>query len=130
MINYLACSAVKVAHHGSMHSSPLDIYEKMSPKLGIISTKQEQSTKKQDGGSLTRDLFPHQSATIALEECDARILTTDGSYESKKTEDGSQKDPAMAHEGSIVIVIPPGGTPRWKKLRDKKKDVPDPPKKI
>jgi len=130
MINYLACSAVKVAHHGSMHSSPLDVYEIMSPKLAIISTKQEQSTKQQDGGSLTRDLFPHQSATIALEECNARILTTDGSYESKKKEDGSQKDPAMAHEGSIVIVIPPGGSPRWIKLNDKKKDVPDPPKKV
>ncbi len=130
MINNLACSVVKVAHHGSMHSSPLDIYEIMSPKLAIVSTKQKQSTKEQDGRSLTRDMFPHQSATIALEECDARILTTDGSYESKKKEDGSQNDLAMAHEGSIVIVIPPGGTPRWKKLKDKKKDVPDPPKKV
>jgi len=130
MVNNLACSVVKVAHHGSMHSSPLDIYEIMSPKLAIVSTKQKQSTKKQYGGSLTRDMFPHQSATIALEECDARILTTDGSYESKKEEDGSQKDPEMAHEGSIVIVMPPEGTPRWKKLSDKKKDVPVPPKKI
>lgn len=130
MINYLGCSVIKVAHHGSMHSSPLDIYEKMSPNLAIISTKQEQSTKEQDGQSLTRDMFPHQSATIALEECDARILTTDGSYESKKNEDGSQKDPAMAHPGSIVIVVPPGGTPRWIKLGDEKGDIPDPPKKV
>jgi len=75
-------------------------------------------------------MFPHQSATIALEECDARILTTDGSYESKIEEYGSRKDPEMAHEGSIVIVMPPGGTPRWKKLSDKKKDVPDPPNKV
>ena len=130
MINYLGCSVIKVAHHGSMHSSPLDVYEKMSPKLAIISTKQEQSTKEQDGQSLTRDMFPHQSATIALEECDAHILTTDGSYESKKNEDGSLKDPTRAHPGSIVIVVPPGGTPRWKKLSDKKEDIPDPPKKV
>jgi hypothetical protein len=75
-------------------------------------------------------MFPHQSATIALEECNARILTTDGSYESKIEEDGSQKDPEMAPPGSIVVVIPPGGSPRWKKLRDKKKEVPDPPKKM
>ncbi len=130
MINYLACSVVKVAHHGSMHSSPLNIYEIMSPKLAIISTKQEQSTKEQDGVSLTRDMFPHQSATIALEECDAHILTTDGSYESKIKKDGKQNDPEMAHEGSIVVVMPPGGTFRSKKLDDKKEDVPDPPNKI
>ena len=130
MINYLGCSVIKVAHHGSMHSSPLEIYEKMSPKLAIISTKQKQSTKEHDGQSLTREMFPHQSATIALEESEARILTTDGSYESKENEDGSQKDTDMAHPGSIVIVVPPGGTPRWKKLSDIKGEIPDPPKKV
>ena len=60
MTNYLSCHVLKVAHHGSMHSSPLDVYEKMSPNLAVISSKQEQSTS----GGRTRDIFPHQSATI------------------------------------------------------------------
>jgi len=54
MINYLACHTIKVAHHGSMHSSPLDVYERMSPNLAVISTKQEQSTSVVG----TRNMFP------------------------------------------------------------------------
>ena len=111
MVNYLACSALKVAHHGSMHSTPLDVYEKMMPEKAIISTEQEMSTKQTDGIALTRGLFPHRLAITALEECEAQILTTDGSYESEK--ESSPKKP-----GSIIIVVPPGGKPRWAKLND------------
>lgn len=130
MINHLACAVVKVAHHGSMHSAPLDIYEKMKPEVAVVSTEQRVSTKQAAGRTLTRGLFPHQSATIALEECGVRILTTDGSYESQMVQGGSQKDPAMAHSGSIVVVVPSGGTPRWKKLNDGIEDVPDPPTEV
>jgi beta-lactamase superfamily II metal-dependent hydrolase len=115
MVNYLSCKVIKVAHHGSMHSAPLDVYEKMQPKLAIISTKQEVSTKTSPAGPLTRGLFPHQSAVIALEECGAKILTTDGSYEQQ---------PAA----SIVVVVPPGRKPRFIKLNDDDPDiVPEPP---
>jgi beta-lactamase superfamily II metal-dependent hydrolase len=118
MVNLLACSVVKVAHHGSMHSTPLDVYEVMAPELAIVSTEQEVSTKTIGGQALTREMFPHQSATIALEECGARIVTTDGSYESRAGADGWARDPAMARPGSVVVVIPPGG---------KRSEVPDPP---
>jgi hypothetical protein len=37
MINYLNFPLVKVDHHGSMHSAPLDIYEIMTPKKALIS---------------------------------------------------------------------------------------------
>jgi beta-lactamase superfamily II metal-dependent hydrolase len=111
MVNYLACSALKVAHHGSMHSAPLDVYEKMMPEKAVISTEQEMGTKQTDGPALTRGLFPHRLAITALEECGAQILTTDGSYES-------EKESSPKKSGSIVIVVPPGGKPRWAKLDD------------
>jgi len=126
MVNLLSCYVIKVAHHGSMHSTPLDVYEKMNPEVAIISTKQEISTKSITTGHLTRGLFPHQSTIVALQECDINILTTDGSYESQKKEDDTLRNPAMAHEGSIVIVIPPGGKPHWTKLKDKENEVKDP----
>jgi beta-lactamase superfamily II metal-dependent hydrolase len=127
MVNYLACAVIKVAHHGSMHSAPLDIYEKMKPELAIVSTEQEVSTKRLHGRELTREMFPHQSATVALEECGARIVTTDGSYESKVLDGGQQRNSALAHPGTIVVVVPPGRTPRWAKLDDGRGDVPEPP---
>jgi beta-lactamase superfamily II metal-dependent hydrolase len=111
MVNYLACSALKVAHHGSMHSAPLDVYEKMMPEIAVISTEQETSTTQTGDLALTRGLFPHLLAITALRECGARILTTDGSYESGT-------EPAQKNPGSIVIVVPPGGKPRWAKLND------------
>ena len=120
MVNFLACSVLKVAHHGSMHSTPLDVYEKMMPETAIISTEQEERTKTLDGFALTRGLFPHSLAITALEECETKIITTDGSYESKK-------DVSLKNPGSIVVVVPPGGKPRWKKLDDTKKQTPDPP---
>jgi hypothetical protein len=117
MINYLACHTIKVAHHGSMHSSPLDVYEKMSPNLAVISTKQEQSTSTVG----TRNLFPHNLSIRALEECKADIRTTDGSYEA----DQSNVNPPP--HGSIVIAIPPGGKPHWRKLNDDSSNAPPAP---
>jgi hypothetical protein len=117
MLSYLACSALKVSHHGSMHSAPLDIYEKMMPETAIVSTEQEESTKKVGDVMLTRGLFPHRLSITALEECGTQIITTDGSYESEKQQ--SQKKP-----GSVVIAVPPGGKPRWAKLDDKTTDIP------
>jgi len=117
MVNYLACSVLKVAHHGSMHSTPLDVYEKMMPETAVVSTEQKKSTKQVDDFVLTRGLFPHPLAIIALEECETRIHTTDGSYESQK--ESSPKKP-----GSIVVVVPPGGRPRWAKLDDTRTRTP------
>jgi hypothetical protein len=111
MVNYMACSALKVAHHGSMHSAPLDVYEKMTPGKAVISTEQEESSMKTDDTTLTRGLFPHNLAITAL-------LTTDGSYDS-------ESESATNKPGSIVMVVPPGGKPRWKKLDDTKEKVPD-----
>ncbi|MCP4268887.1 MAG: MBL fold metallo-hydrolase [Candidatus Brocadiaceae bacterium] len=120
MINLLDCSVIKVAHHGSMHSSPLDVYEKLKPKIAVISCSQEESTKKAGKRILTRNLFPHRSAEIALEEVGSEIITTDRSYENKISA-GSSKP------GSIVIVIPPGKTPWTIKLNDDEKSIPVPP---
>jgi beta-lactamase superfamily II metal-dependent hydrolase len=118
MINYLSCSTLKISHHGSMHSKPLDVYEKIIPSQAIISTKQIISTKKTNNHTLTRELFPHHLTTIALEEIGAQIYTTDGSYETKKTQ---TKQP----QGSIIVVVPPGGRPRLKKLADTTKQTPE-----
>ena len=129
IVNYLECSVVKVAHHGSMHSAPLDIYEKMKPKKAIISSKQKVSDLKVGNRTLRRTLFPHQSAVIALEEIGAELATTDGSYESMD-EDGTSKNLDWAHEGSLVIVVPPGKKPLWKKLNDAVEETGDPPLEI
>ena len=109
MTNYLACHTIKVAHHGSMHSSPLDVYEKMSPNLAVISTKQKESTSVVG----TRNMFPHDSSILALKECKAHILTTDGSYESSLPNHDQPQQ-----QGSIIIAIPPGGRPHWRKMDD------------
>ncbi|NQV15302.1 hypothetical protein HQ531_07580 [bacterium] len=122
MINNLNCAVIKVSHHGSMHSTPLDVYEKMSPAIAVISTKQEMSTKSVNQGSITRGLFPHDTSVLALEECDAKVITTDGSYEDQKMDNGTLKDSANAHPGSIVLAVPPGGRPRIHKLDDGTQD--------
>ncbi len=119
MINLLACSVIKVAHHGSMHSSPLDVYEKLKPKIAVISCSQEESTKKTGKRILKRNLFPHRSAEIALEEVGSEIITTDGSYE-KNNNLGDSKP------RSIVIVIPPGNKPWTIKLEDDESSIPVP----
>ena len=111
MVNLLNCWAIKVAHHGSMHSTPLDVYERMSPSLAIISTEQQISTKSLPWKELERNLFPHQIAKSALEESKAKILTTDGSYE---IEEGLEYN----HEGTIVLVVPSGKKPRCTKMDD------------
>jgi beta-lactamase superfamily II metal-dependent hydrolase len=130
MVNYLSCAVIKVAHHGSMHSAPLDVYEKMEPEVAVVSTEQKSSSKKCSSGTITRELFPHGSTTIALEECGARLLTTDGCYESQAVNGGTKRDPNMAHAGTIVVVVPPGKKPRYTKLDDEADDIPDPPSKV
>ena len=130
MVNYLSCAVVKVAHHGSMHSAPLDIYEKMKPELAVVSTKQKWSKREGDRQTGKRRLFPHQSSIIALEECDAKMLTTDGSYDSKKKTGAGSGPTAKGKPGSIVVVVPPGGKVRWRKLKDKVGTIPDPPTKV
>jgi beta-lactamase superfamily II metal-dependent hydrolase len=134
MVNYLSGAVVKVAHHGSMHSTPLDVYEKMGPRLAVISTEQKESSKKLKKsplGKITRNMFPHHSATMALEESDVEVMTTDGSYEGQTQADGSKKDAANAHEGSIVVVVPAGGGDiRRLKLDDKAGEMATPPREV
>jgi beta-lactamase superfamily II metal-dependent hydrolase len=120
MINLLSCSVIKVAHHGSMHSSPLDVYEKLKPETAVISCSQEVGTLTTGRRRLERNLFPHRSAEIALEEVGAKIVTTDGSYET----DNQTGD---RHPGSVVIVVPPGKKPWTRKLDDDRDSVPVPP---
>jgi beta-lactamase superfamily II metal-dependent hydrolase len=108
----LACRALKVAHHGSLHGSAREIYERMCPALAILSTKQEREPAR--GRAL------HPSTELALEELGAKLLTTDGSTERRK-----RHDPENAREGSVVVVIPPGGSARWRKLGDREHQVPE-----
>lgn len=127
MLNQLACNVIKVSHHGSMHGAPLDVYEKMMPETAIISTRQEYSTKDVGGFTLQRGLFPHPASIMALEEVGAQILTTEGCYECEERDGGVQKYPQYAHEGTIVVRVPPGGSAEFEKLDDDKDTVPDPP---
>ena len=127
MLNQLACNVIKVSHHGSMHGTPLDVYEKMMPETAIISTKQEYSTKDVGGFTLQRGLFPHPTSIMALEEVSALILTTEGCYECEERNGGVQKYPQYAHEGTIVVRVPPGGPAELEKLNDDKDTVPNPP---
>ena len=133
MVCYLSGAVVKVAHHGSMHSTPLDVYEKIGPRLAVISTKQEESRKRLEHSPLAeikRGLFPHQSAAMALEECDAEVMTTDGSYEGQLRADGTPKSAANAHEGTIVVVVPPGGGIRYMKMNDRADQMATPPREV
>ncbi len=129
MVNRLSCGAIKISHHGSMHSSPLDVYEKMSPKLAVASTEQKTSTKRIDGRSYTRELFPHKTASLAVEEVGAELLTTDGSYEREKR-NSDRRYLRYVDPGSIIIKVPPGGRLKWTKLNDSKNVVPDPPTNV
>ncbi len=124
MLSLLNCHIIKVAHHGSKHSAPLDMYEKMSPSLAVISCKKTPGTLTVGTKSVPRDRFPHLSAINALEECKAEILTTDGSYESQTWPDRTLKGPNSDHPGTIMIVVSPGGKPRWVKLCDDRDSVP------
>ena len=119
MVNLLKCAVVKVSHHGSMHSAPLDIYERMSPKIAVVSNKQETSSKTTSTGTLSRKLFPHDTTALALREVGAEVVTTDGSYEQLHGTD-------FAHTGTVVVVVPPGKRPRYTKLTDTIAGTPTP----
>jgi beta-lactamase superfamily II metal-dependent hydrolase len=123
MINMLSCSVIKVSHHGSMHSIPLDVYERMSPHLAVISTRQKISSIQAGGRHLKRGLFPHRTASLALAEVGACVVTTDGSnegHESSLSHPGSH-----AGQGSVVVVVPKNGRPRFTKLDDTTKQIPN-----
>jgi beta-lactamase superfamily II metal-dependent hydrolase len=122
MINYLSCNFVKVGHHGSMHSSPLDVYEIMQPKIAVISTKQE--IRESKAKFLKREMFPHESTKISLIESGAEIMTTDGSYDYIKNDEGRRILNENAKPGSIIVVLTPHRVPRWKKLKDDVNSVP------
>lgn len=126
MINPISCAVIKVAHHGSMHSTPLDVYEKMKPEVAIISTKQLFKEKNSGPVPLNRPMFPHSTSKSSLEEVGAVILTTDGYYESLLNEDKEPLNPHNCHPGSIVVAVPPGGTPIIKKYNDSVDDHPEP----
>jgi hypothetical protein len=95
----------------------------MSPELAIVSNEQKIQPLKVAGRKLARGLFPHSTAVAALEECGARIATTDGSYEGQLV-DGKPRDAEWNHPGTVVMVIPPGGSLRKAKLADKRKEIP------
>jgi beta-lactamase superfamily II metal-dependent hydrolase len=118
----LACRALKVAHHGTMHSSALDVYQRMCPALAIISTKQEREAK--PSLSPTRKPCPHPATQLALEELGTKLLTTDGGAD-KPTTRRTRPEPENTREGSVVVVIPPGGMARWRKLDDREDQVPE-----
>jgi beta-lactamase superfamily II metal-dependent hydrolase len=122
MLNFLKCKLVKVPHHGSMHSAPLDIYEKMEPEFAVISARQEESESQKK--NIIREMFPHESALIALEESGAEVLTTEGSFDFIKDATGKRVKDPHAQPGSVVVVVPPGKKPRWIKLDDKENQLP------
>ncbi len=112
MINMLGCSVLKLAHHGSMHSIPLEVLERMRPSLAVISTKQMENTLHEgEATAYKRTLFPHPSTVAALKETTgSAVLSTDGLSDWPAGEGG--------RPGSILIAVPPGGRPRWRKLDD------------
>jgi beta-lactamase superfamily II metal-dependent hydrolase len=117
MVNPLACRVLKVAHHGGMDASALDIIERMCPALAIVSIKQERSKAKSCSACCDSSAFPHPATAQALEQVGAKVLMTDASADAKDCEN--------AHEGSVVVVIPPGGTARWRKLGDREDQLPE-----
>jgi beta-lactamase superfamily II metal-dependent hydrolase len=118
VFNPLACRVLKLAHHGSMDTSSLDIIERMCPALAIVSTKQERSkAAKQCNACCDSSLFPHPATSLALEQVGAKVLMTDGNAKAQ--------EPENAHEGSVVVVIPPGGAARWRKLGDTESQLPE-----
>lgn len=123
LLNLLKCGVLKVAHHGSMHSAPLEVLEQMEPTLAVVSNEQRTSTIQTASGPFTRELFPHPTTAIALREVKATVLTTDGSFE---TAHGT----AFAHPGTIVAVISPGRAPRFTKLNDNASTVLPPPPQV
>lgn len=123
VVNLLNCSVLKVSHHGSMHSAPLDVYERMSPSLAILSSKQEESAVTRRGQPVTRTLYPHPVAIETLRESGSDVLSTDGYYESLL-------GAGEAHPGTVVVAVAPGKKPRCTKLSDDTNTVPAPPTAI
>jgi beta-lactamase superfamily II metal-dependent hydrolase len=118
MLNMLNCSVLKVAHHGSMHSIPLEVLERMNPSLAIISTEQKEGTT--DAGKTTqytRNLFPHPSTVSALRETCQQVLCTDGSFDWPVNVDST----VSGGPGSVIIAVSPTGRPRYRKLTDARK---------
>jgi beta-lactamase superfamily II metal-dependent hydrolase len=123
-VNLLNCAVVKVSHHGSMHSAPLDVYERMSPSLAILSSKQKESTITHHGEGVERTLYPHPVAIETLKESGSVVLSTDGYFEELVGDTDNDR------EGTVVVAVGPGKKPRHKKLRDDTETVPDPPPTI
>jgi len=123
-VNLLNCSVIKVAHHGSMHSAPLDVYERMTPTLAVVSNKQSVSPKTIRGRKIRRGLFPHQTTSLSLQEVGSHVLTTDGSHET------STNAARYRHAGTVVAVVPAGKKPWYTKLKDKTAQTPEPPHKV
>lgn len=115
VLNMLKCQVIKVSHHGSMHSIPLEIFERMAPRYAIISTEQERQRGEQ---GWLRTLFPHPTTIDALREVGAKIYATDNRYEDG--EDGDLK--VTPEPGSVVIALPPKGSARIKKMTDGNSD--------
>jgi beta-lactamase superfamily II metal-dependent hydrolase len=123
VVNLLNCSVLKVSHHGSMHSAPLDVYERMSPSLAILSSKQEESSVTHGGQPVTRTLYPHPVAIETLKESGCDVLSTDGFYEGLV-------GGANTQAGTIVVAVAPGKKPRTTKLSDDTDTVPTPPVRV
>jgi hypothetical protein len=51
-------------------------------------------------------------------------------YEGQVLDNGDKKDADNNHTGSIVVVVPPGGKVRWKKLKDAADELAKPPKTV
>jgi competence protein ComEC len=115
ILNMLSCSVLKVPHHGSMHSIPLEVLERMRPSLGVISTEQKDGTIREGKTTeYSRSLFPHPGTISALMEiCSKEVLSTDGKFDWPEEGECYSGEP-----GSVVIAMGPGGRPRWRKLDD------------
>jgi len=128
MVNMLNCWLVKVAHHGSMHSSPLEVYERMHPKVAVISARQDISESKT---GVRRGLYPHPTTGQSLAEVGADVVTTDGYYEQQLAKAKRGGRAPRRKPGTIIAVIPPGGSRRrYTKLTDSEKRVPVPPTQV
>jgi beta-lactamase superfamily II metal-dependent hydrolase len=122
-VNLLNCAVLKVSHHGSMHSTPLDVYERMSPALAILSSRQEESTATHGGAAVTRWLYPHPVAIETLKESGSEVVSTDGFFEGHV---GS----GNPNPGTVVVAVGPGEKPRFVKLRDTVDAVEPPPSQV
>ncbi|MFC1497208.1 ComEC/Rec2 family competence protein [Verrucomicrobiota bacterium] len=109
MVNLLSCWLVKVAHHGSMHSAPLEVYERMMPKVAVVSAEQDISSTVVAGQTLERGLYPHPVTGLSLREVGADVVTTEGTYEEELKQHADPTYVPKPERGNIIAVIPPGG---------------------